>query len=548
MANVHKRKKGKVSQNVTQEGPGLRARGDKLQGRQKFVTATDPFRRQLTDRNSSRGARREAEIADTAAVLARDNPVAFYTKFSKFSRDAATLPFALPVGEPFTVSEVAPIQTSVPGVMRLQFIPAIGVSTDFTSPINRSSIRFYTYLRANQKASASYDHQDITMMEVAMDSAYMFHAHLTRMYKVVRDFTPVNEYYSRALITAMGGIFDDLKKNLQDFRAYINTLAYNLGQYALPKGITMFERHRWMCEGLYTDGPTSKAQTYLFVPAGFWLYDNTVTTGSQCTFKEYLPAGNTPKQYTTAQLMEFGDVLLNAISNDSDFSVISGDIYNYYGGETFKLPYLNENDAILPSYQEVVLSQIENATIVGAIDRSSLVISQNPTVNAGAILFQPAITPSYYFYAQPFMNFHHDSPTPDDVIEASRLMAFVENNKVVACGTEIICQADIFGVNPDTKGFRSNQLANTILIAEGTTSQTRMVSMIFDLLMVAQFDWAPCIRFYFKNGDDPWKLVGWTWDIDNFSYVDRKYIEMIHRACLFSLFEVGDNGEDVVTQ
>lgn len=401
----------------------------KRQGCQSDVVGT-PYRDQdkMNKGNSSRNARRGMEIANSGAAMSRDNPVSYYTKFDQFVSDAAKLPFALPLGAA-TTQKMNPMAADdatdvyyAPGVMGIYFVPSIGVSNDYTSPINRSSIRFYTYLRSNQKASASYDHQDVTMMLIALDSAYMYHAFLSRVYATVNQFTPVNEYYSRAIMKACCVDFDDLRAHMQDFRAYINAFAYSLGQYALPAGITLFDRHRWMCEGLYTDSTSTRAQTYIFVPRGYWEYDNTVSTGSQCTYAPYATAPGMSSQnlYTYEELRMLGDEMLNKISNEEDFAVISGDIYNFYGGETYKLPYIDENYAVLPAYSEVVLSQIENLTIA-ALDSSSLKITQDPSVNGGAVLFQPTVsTAGFGMPVQLNINFHHDSPSSDDVIEAQQ--------------------------------------------------------------------------------------------------------------------------------
>lgn len=538
------RNTGNVSDNSTAK---FTEKGNRKQGRQLSTLGT-PYREPLTRGNSTRNERRGAEAADTAAKMSESNPVGFYTKFSTFSRDAANLPFAQPLGVRFNVSNGIDgnyHQYGVPGIMRIQFTPAIGISDDFTSPINRSSIRFYTYLRSNQKASALYDHQDITLMEISLDSCYMFHALLTKIYGVMNLFTPLNEYYPRAIIAAYGASFDDVKANLQDLRAYINTFAYNLGQYALPKDITLFDRHRWMLEGLYTDSTSTRAQTYCFVPNGFWQYLNTGENGGQCTWKEYLPSGSIAKQYTVAELMQFGNELLNAVSNEEDFAIISGDIYNFYGGDTYKLPYVDENYTILPTYDKTVLSQIENLTLVGNLDAASLVIKQDASVNKGALLFQPTHLQTMMSTVHTFMNFHWDSPTPDDVIEASRLMTIIENGskggRVKACGTEIVVQLDVFSVNPATGKFRFNPIIDPEFML--ATEYSDMISQMQDVIHLMQFDWAPTIRIWDSPSTGGHDFMGFTWDVDNIQQIQDQYIEQIHLASLYSLFEVGTNRE-----
>lgn len=502
---------------------------------------------------SKQGKQSDVCGSQDSVFTSRSNPVSYYTKFTTFAQDAANLPFSLPVGAPISldfkaINDEFSTTLHVPGVMRLAYMPTVGISKDFTSPINRSSIRFYTYMRSNQKASASYDHQDITMMMAAMDSCYMFHAMCRRLYGIVRDFTPVNLYYAKALCGACGGIYDDLIDNLQDFRAWINQFAYNLGQYAMPKGMTFFDRHQWMAEGIYVDSKTEKAQTYIFVPDGFWKYDNTVSTGSQCVYVPYLERGiDTPKQYTTKELMEFGDSLLNAISNDADFAVISGDIYNFYGGDVNQLPYVDENYQVLPTYDEVVLSQIENATIMGAVDQDNQVISQNPSVNQGAILFNPTLMHTNY-QLPAMLNLHKDHPTPDDVIEATRLLTVCgKDGELLTCGTEIIVEVKVLTRNPATGGFRYNPVAANFAHLDTTvsTSYKDVLNLLSDVLLMAQFQHAPQFMVTYKKSAEgdatAFELVGTSWDIDNVQTIPTDYLNNINVACLLSQFEVETN-------
>ena len=502
---------------------------------------------------SKQGKQTDVCGSQDSVFTSRSNPVTYYTKFATFAQDAANLPFSHPVGAPIPLDFetavgkfTAPYYT--PGVMRLAFMPTVGVSKDFTSPINRSSIRFYTYMRSNQKASASYDHQDITMMMTAMDSCYMYHAMCRRLYGIVRDFTPVNLYYAKALVGACGGIFSDLIDNLQDFRAWINQFAYNLGQYAIPKGMTFFERHQWMCEGLYVDSQTEKAQTYVFVPDGFWKYDNTVATGSQCTYVPFLERGTaTAKQYTVKALMEFGDSLLNAISNESDFAMISGDIYNFYGGDVNQLPYVDENYQVLPKYDETVLSQIENATILGQVVQNGQVISQNPAVNQGAIIFTPVLDPAVYRNPS-MLNMHKDHPTPDDVIEATRLLAVMgADGEISTCGTEIVVEAKVLLVNPQNGNFRFNPIVTNVkhVNADQSTTYTDMLGVLMDVLQMAQFQHAPQYMVTYsktpEGGATRYDIVGTSWDTDNVQTIPTDYLSNINIACLLSQFEVSNN-------
>lgn len=518
----------------------------KGQGRQRATYATN----RMNKCNSSKRQRRDAESVDALEDnISKSNPVQLYNKYTQFAQDAGKLSFSTPVGEfiNFGAGGSAASYAS-PGIMRIRFTPAIGVSKDFTSPVNRSSIKFWTYLRSIQKASSDYNHQDITMMMLALDSAVCFHSLMRRVYGLLTDVTPQNKYYPRALVAASGFSFDDLITHISDFRSYINEFAYLMEQYAIPKNVTLLERHQWMCEGIYTDSQSAKAQTYIFVPNGFWQYDNTVETGSQLTYKGWISAGAAGTQaHTFAEVVAFGNSLINAMSGDEDFGYISGDMYVFYNGDTFKVPYTDETYRILPSYDETVLSQIENATLVGELvndETSPLVITQNPNVNAGAILFQPlaAHAPES---ENILMNFHWDSPSSDQVLEASRLITTLADGSgsgylaLKSCGTEIITEVDVFTRNIATGKYRFNPVPyQTVNVNVTTTTVVEALNIIADMSNLQAFDWAPRLTVYEQTGDTGQNLsvVGTTWDLDNVSEVSNSQIANLNTAALMSLF------------
>lgn len=515
-----------------------------------------PYRHQGS--RDSKQDKRADEIADTAAAMSRENPISLYLKYKQFAEDAARIPFSRPLGAPYNVRfnlNAAESETQVndglyadTGVMRLVFSPSIGVSTRNDTPINRASINNFARIRQTQKAFGDYDHTDLTFMMLAIDSCIMYHALGRRIYGLLTDMTPVNRYYPRALVAASGVSFTSSQQMIQDFRAFLNEFALQVEQYALPKDILLFDRHQWMCEGIYVDSDSKKAQTYMFVPRGFWQYDNTSETGSQLNFLTYIKPGgpSVATNYTIQEFMAIGQQLITAMTNDADFALMSGDLYAYYGGaETFKLPYIEEKYTILPRYDRTVLSQIENATLVGDWASSyTPVISQNPDVNQGAIIFSPIVAPgTSHITTQARLNMHMDSPTPDDVIEATRLTVTISpagsTAMVTECASEIVHYADIFQMNPSTGNPRSHHIPCTWRGIATTTEFASIVNFIGDIAFFCSYDWAPRLELFTLNQTThSVEYAGSTWDIDNNNDIRNEYLATIHTACLYSLFNM----------
>lgn len=520
-------------------------------------------------RNSNKNQRRTKEAIDSELHVTQSNPYSWYSHFPQFTKDAGNLSFGFPLGQNLNVlNPKAPIYAS--GVYALRFYPTIGYSADMNSPINRSAVRFYTYLRDVQKAAAKYDSADVMMYLMAMDSCYMFWAHMRRIYGVSQLFTPVNKYYPQKLL-ALLGVDASITNNLAEFRQYINRFALSLGSYTVPAGFDITDRHMWMCEGMYLDSNTTRAQTYLFVPEGFWEYDNTVTTGSQLNFIDWAGTNSKPTYHTLQQIMEIGDRLISAIRNDQDTGNISGDLYSAAAKSgNFKLRAVAETPelfSVIPVYDEVVLSQIENATICGKFFEGwSPVITQNPSVNNGAILFQPQFELSNYvlssidtYYGNPnfarvgtFVNMHVDSPSPEAVIEATRFtVSSTRLLKMVKAQGTTGLQPDIFGADIISRvsiGQFANNTQMSILNASTNalvTTQTisTMTSRLQLCAINTQFDWSPMLYIGEIDAEDgSFKQTYFGCDVDNITPITPNQLGMMHEASMLSLFDIPQMG------
>nr|AVX53461.1 putative capsid [Marmot picobirnavirus] len=507
-------------------------------------------------------------------AMSRDNDITWYSKFPQFLQDAGRLSFSWPLGIRPTFENNDSI--AVGGIMRLCFYPGVGYSEDMNSPINRSAVRFYTFLRSIQKSAATYDSADLMMYLMAMDACYMFHANMRRAYEVAQLFTPLNTFYPRNLLQYMG--FDpSIMDNLAEFRAYINRFGLQLGMYTVPTDFAITNRHMWMCEGLYTDSSSTRAQTYVFVPEGFWSYNNTVATGSQLDFIPWLDQqenGNT--LHTLEQVIEMGNNLISHLRNDEDTGKISGDLYVAYKGNTRKVTELHDLDVILPSYSEEVLSQIENATVCGLYSPGyTPVISQDPSVNNGAIIYKPVFgaidfgnkegngwrCPGVFAYTGRMMNMHVDSPNPEQVIEASRLMVIsrpgLQTSKntlgwhPTSFGADVISRFQIAVRSENGTGVSNLQvLSSNLYYSSGSGGPYYKDQMIL-LALLRQFSRGPMMYLasWTPIPDDDQETAMSKLDIqyvgndvDNMTYVSGNQLEMMHEATLLSLFDVPQMG------
>lgn len=524
--------------------------------------------KKYTRKNSTKNQRRDAEAVNTIADIAvsKSNPYAWYANFPNYAKDVATVAFGNPVGSPIRLNPATNDDIVAAGVMTLNFTPTPGVSQNLSSPINRQAIRLYSYLRSIQRSASTYDAADLMMYLLAVDSLYMYWAFLRRAYGVAQLFTPTNTYYPKVLLQGMGIDPNSILANLADFRAYINRFALNIGRFAMPKQFDLLQRHMWMTSGLYLDSDTTRAQTYMFVPFYYYKYDNTVTTGSKLTGVTWDATVQTPATYNFSQLVQFGTQLITNMDNDEDTLNISGDLYRAYGGEVFSVEETSENYAILPVYDKTVLSQIENCTVVGAFsnaDGSATVapeITQNPSVGNGAIIFAPIVTAGRAAFtpfeggndkiginfpfanANKVMNMHFDAPTPEMVMEATRLLAATNSAGLIfpnfdtavrpltACGSEVINFMRYATMAANQQPIWNFVASNTMWLTQGTLANYNQIATF------TQFDWAPML--YICGDADPNNtLINMSADLDNFTSLTYDTLNNIHDAALLSLLD-----------
>lgn len=497
-------------------------------------------------------------MVDTAGK-SLDNDTKWYNRYPQSVKDAGSISWGAPLGKPLTLKSASGVVNDAsyigPGVAALYWIPAIGISIDRNSPINRAAINLFVQLRSKQKAAHDYDSQDMMMGILAIDQLYTFYAYCRRIYGICRGHqVPMNYYYTRQLITAMGVDFDDMIQNLSNFRTWLNIFGISLGKYTLPKELDMTDRHMWMTDGLYLDADDLRAQTYMFVPLMFGVYNNTVTTGSEIDLQA-IP--HTAGQLITSKdLQSFGNSMLAAINGDDDIGFICGDLYAAYGQAAMRpLDPVPEDYVVVPSYSEEVLAQIENTKFVGQIVNGGK-FTQDPSVNNGAILFNPnfslsdaAVTNGFnwmrHMQLTTMINNHGKTAEPIDTVEKTRLTPRFseltgstgsETYALASCGTEICCFYQVSRLDADgvlQEGIRST---NSWAIPVDATWGGAAV-YLYDHLSMEAFDWHWMLQV-FNVGSASTSLQNTSWDVDNITTISDDDLDWLHEVALVSEFDM----------
>ena len=528
--------------------------------------STKTINRKDLKRNKKKNYTREDIEKET--LKSERNDVSWYASSDQLLNDSCSLSFNNPLGTALHLEDyVRPGQRSdqtnfkpdcgltltslaIPGVCCLEYVPVLGYSTDNLSPVNIAATNTYSFTVHANSRNYKYSRGHQMMYLVSMDSVYTFFAWMSRVYGIVRSYDQKNFYLPQGLMKSMNVNFDDIVKNLANLRTYINSFVLRASKYAVPANMSLYLRHMWMVSGIWKDSPSSKSQIYLFNPRGLYYYNATYSSSTSALQLKEL--GNQSNLLTYDEITAYGDVLLNALDEQEDIGIMSGDILKAYGSDgIFKINMIPEDFTVTPMYSAEVLSQIQNATMVGSIEPTNfdgLIITEDNTESGlGAVIQTPEFKgsisdPKASAMCPLIINSYSESPTPSEIMVATRLkcsgntIVNVEGSSptystiIDTCGTEIITTANIY-VYKESSGF--------ILTCQCTTATTA-ATMLASCYYLSMFDCHP--GFLLCNGsgttESPFTFEYFIMDFDNYTLLDFRTLKKMHLTALLSEFAV----------
>lgn len=385
------------------------------------------------------------------AQRSKPNDWRWYAQNEQLLKDSSSFPYSWPLGNKLNLGVNAPEvnKGSLPGVMAIWTAPTFGWSDNPNSPVNVAARNIYSFVRHANSGHANYDAPDLMLYMCAMDSIYSYLSFLKRVYGVISTYSYTNRYYPKAVITAMTVDYDDIQRNLADFRGFINSFAVKVGSMCIPASMSYMAKHMWMYSGLYYDSDQDKAQTYLFVPNNLYRYAlDTDGAGmlESFSFAEYYTTQGTnnhdPSYINFEGLRKMADDMLNPILRSEDMNIMSGDILKAFGAANiYMVEGIGETYTVLPSYEPEVLDQIQNMSLIGRFkfsghDQMNQVgaakLCQDPT--KGWLVSKPLFNHEYpftltdeefpgqnVFISDKIVTFEHGDITPANTMEATRM-------------------------------------------------------------------------------------------------------------------------------
>lgn len=503
-------------------------------------------------------AMRNGDVKDVPHI-STENDVAWYKNYPELMKDSANIYFTYPLGRDLGLTvpsdlTYAPENYNIPGVMEIDWIPTIGDARFENSAVNIAAREIYNFVRYAQSGSKNYDATDLMMYLLAMDSIYSFYSNMVRAYGTLTLYSPHNRYLPDALLRAQGWNPDELRKNMAQFRWYINQFAYKIGSFAVPAHMTYFERHIWLNSGIYMDEPSNKAQFYVFKQTHDYKYDSTSAAGylARLVYQE-IPEPSDHQGRDMMSAVTHMNALINYVLGDEDFNTISGDILKAFGTDNlFTVSPISEDYVTIPTYSDEVLSQIQNITVLPPVLNSRKMTGydgMNIVQVGSSEEMQPSLhqwvefglensNPDYFPIFQvtemqrPLL-LSSDEPTIDEVMVATRLMAILNNYEVngntmriqgEAIPTEIVSAISIITIKKDGSLLFES-------ISEPHVNALRPVTF-----KLSAFNKAPWFYVQSPEAGKDGTIIGNTADFVNYAVMTHDDLKRMHETALYSEF------------
>lgn len=333
------------------------------------------------------------------------NDPRWYGYTPQLVQDFASFPYGVASGTRLNTGDPDTDNYSVPGIMNVRFVPSVGFADDENAPINIAMRQVFSFVRKKNSGATNYQPADLIKYIISVDSAYMFLAWMRRAYGLLMDYSQVNRYFPEAILRSMGLDPNDLATHMADFRGFINIYAAKLSSMAIPATMPYMLRHTWMVTNIFADSENEKAQIYFYDPDAYYHFVEGVGAQTQSSVTLMQPPTRIDGNDNTVgypdynggcsldQLRAFGWTLLNPILASSSMNVMSGDILKAFEGNVVQAIGVTDDYRVLPVYNQEVLSQIMNATMMGNINLLSFTLIEQQGVNEGWIKSTPTGKP-----------------------------------------------------------------------------------------------------------------------------------------------------------
>lgn len=443
-------------------------------------------------------------------------------------------------------------QQSPPGVMALYTLMTPGLLENQSSGANLAAQIIYQNMRMHLTTTKKYQPADILMYVVAASHIQAYLAFLSRIFRITMAYTFKNFNYPHSLLRACGfsdAAIVDLRDHLNDYRSRVNLAMVEAATIYLPREFAMTEQATFEYSNVFLDSDDAKAQIMMFVPYGYYLWDDTSSSeGTQLTLIDLgLDGASLTDDTLMDTLIGHWETMIRSFRNSDSFKDIAADMSKAYGESSgYVYALIMENEMINPYKDDKVLSQMENATILPRpkVTQSTFYtwnITQDVLKNQA--IFRPAYPYSsnlnWYetnadmrWASGSLINAHWNDPTPEDVV-----------NMTMYCAT---CTGGLTSSQSiEVESARFSMVLNCRIFTtyNGVTDNGFAISRFSGVSSVTPewlfrwmaFDWAPTVYMGIRSTDESTPnnfqadSIHALCEYDNYVVVDSATLRRINR-------------------
>nr|AMP18942.1 capsid protein [Otarine picobirnavirus] len=456
----------------------------------------DAGRKDGSHRRGGNSGRRNPGSSRRSVTRVPKNDPNWYVINKQMLIDVASIPFSNQIGQNFFKEQPGGLGfgesgTAIPGIMCIEYVPAVGPVLGANSPINVMANAIYNYVRHANSGSKTYDRTDLMCYLIAADSLFSLWADVKRAYGFINNYVLGNRYMPDGVLESLGYNPENLKNHIADLRALLNNIAYAANSLWVPSAFSYYKRHVWMNGNAFSDEKGVKSQTYLYKQAGFMKFSGkTSSKGSEVLFVQR------PDIMSVETTQKLFDELLTPLISDEDCMTMGGDLKKAFGSNVYTVSMTGENETVIPAPSDEVLGQIMNVTFIGQdIDYSATKIYQTENYLVPEYKFK---NPLFYMedLGGPILNSYSETVSPEEVMVSTRGMCLANDDDSIVCGSEIFTKAVIYSYTFDgTARIPSFYTVQTNMNVDLTkpTTDSLVARDIMTISALCAFDWHPTV-------------------------------------------------------
>lgn len=447
----------------------------------------------------------------------------------------------------------------IPYAMQIYLNPAAACSMDMftnnhnrTSGINMAALKLYTTLSSQSGKTSNYGPEDLAILMLALGDLLSFVEYGRRTLGLAFTYNNRNWNYPVNIIEACGfddSVLTDLPQKRMDFNVALNTI----NKISFPANIAYFFKCTNLYQNIFLDSTSPMAQSYILMPFSVWVLDEKSNpTGSVLKSKTLFTSTTSLMSWDT--YLTTLNEMIEAIMMSSTFNYIYGDVLNYAAKSSTPMLHLDlvsEDYAVIPVYNELVLTQIHNMNAWGAPIADELfadngyakaVNTPNNDVigdaETGTVRYNPAFASKSLYLQDLYIDALNPDPDVNVRVDMTRFAIradFDRNTYKRDNPTPIRAITD--ASLPDHYPVVFNIISASGHTSSFTTSNNAEGGTWYAFASkITQFDWAPIV---YVCGDANYKedfmMFG---DLDYYTSVGRNYLGPVNELCYQGLFEL----------